>query len=163
EMVLGVGMGIPGPVDRGRGVVGSATVLPGWAGVRAADELSRRGGLPVEMDNDANLGALAEHTVGAGRDCSQLAYIKLSNRIGGARIRNGDPYRGAAGPAGEIGPMRVDDGVTFCYCGNRGCLETLASGCAVQEMLERSQRRRLPLAEIVAQAGAGHPACGRAV
>jgi len=163
DAVAGVGMGVPGPVDRARGVVGSATVLPGWAGVRAAEELGRRIGLAVEMDNDANLGALAEHTFGAGRGCADLAYIKVSTGVGCGLVLNGDPYRGAAGTAGEIGHMRVDDGDTFCYCGNRGCLETLASGCAVQEMLERSQRRRLALDEIVAQALAGHPACARAV
>ncbi|HYW22611.1 MAG TPA: ROK family transcriptional regulator [Terriglobales bacterium] len=161
--VLDVGMGVPGPVDRVRGAVGSATVLAGWIGVRAAEELSARLGLPVEMDNDANLGALAEHTLGAGRGCSDLAYLKLSSGIGCGLIVNGRPYRGTAGTAGEIGHLRVDDGDTFCYCGNRGCLETLASGCAIVEMLERSQRRGLTLSDIVTQARAGHPACSRAV
>ena len=161
--VLDVGMGVPGPVDRARGVVGSATVLEGWVGIRAADELSARIGLPVEMDNDANLGALAEYTFGAGRGCSDIAYLKLSSGIGCGLIVNGGPYRGTNGTAGEIAHLRVDDGDTFCYCGNRGCLETLASGCAIVEMLERSQRRGLTLNEIVEQAVAGHPACGRAV
>lgn len=161
--VLDVGMGVPGPVDRSRGVVGSATVLAGWVGIRAADELSARLGLPVEMDNDANLGALAEHTFGAGRGCSDLAYLKLSSGIGCGLIVNGRPYRGTAGTAGEIGHLRVDDGDAFCYCGNRGCVETLASGCAIVEMLERSQRRSLTVAEIVTLAIEGHPACGRAI
>jgi predicted NBD/HSP70 family sugar kinase len=76
---------------------------------------------------------------------------------------NGRPYRGIAGTAGEIGHLRVDDGDTFCYCGNRGCLETLASGCTILEMLERSQRRPLTLAEIVTQAVDGQPACSRAI
>jgi glucokinase-like ROK family protein len=161
--VLDVGMGVPGPVDRARGVVGSATVLAGWIGVRAAEELGARLGLPVEMDNDANLGALAEHTFGAGRGCTDLAYLKLSSGIGCGLIVNGRPYRGTAGTAGEIGHLRVDDGDTFCYCGNRGCLETLASGCTIVEMLERSQRRALSLAEIVTQAVNGQPACSRAI
>jgi glucokinase-like ROK family protein len=161
--VLDVGMGVPGPVDRARGVVGSATVLAGWVGIRAAEELSARLGLPVEMDNDANLGALAEHTFGAGRGCSDIAYLKLSSGIGCGLIVNGRPYRGINGTAGEIGHLRVGDGDTFCYCGNRGCLETLASGSAIVEMLERSQLRGLTLNEIVARAVGGHPACGRAV
>src|SRR5437660_3181939 len=161
--VLDVGMGVPGPVDRSRGVVGSATVLAGWVGIRAADELSARLGLPVEMDNDANLGALAEHTFGAGRGCSDLAYLKLSSGIGCGLIVDGRPYRGIAGTAGEIGHLRVDDGDAFCYCGNRGCVETLASGCAIVEMLERSQRRTLTVGEVVSLAIEGHPACGRAI
>jgi len=161
--VLDVGMGVPGPVDRARGVVGSATVLAGWVGVRAAEELGARLRLPVEMDNDANLGALAEHTFGAGRGCSDLAYLKLSSGIGCGLIVNGRPYRGTAGTAGEIGHLRVDDGDAFCYCGNRGCVETLASGCAIVEMLERSQRRSLTLPEVVAQAMDGHQACRRAI
>jgi glucokinase-like ROK family protein len=161
--VLDVGMGVPGPVDRALGVVGSATVLAGWVGIRAAEELSARLGLPVEMDNDANLGALAEHTFGAGRGCSDLAYLKLSSGIGCGLIVNGGPYRGTNGTAGEIGHLRVDDGDSFCYCGNRGCLETLASGNAIVEMLERSQHRGLTLNEIVSQAIGGHPAYGRAV
>ena len=161
--VLDVGMGLPGPVDRARGAVGSATVLAGWIGIRAAEELSARIGLPVEVDNDANLGALAEHTLGAGRGCPELAYLKLSSGIGCGLIVGGRPYRGIAGTAGEIGHLRVDDGDEFCYCGNRGCVETLASGCAIVEMLERSQRRPLTLPEVVALALDGHPACGRAV
>src|SRR5205807_9399254 len=88
---------------------------------------------------------------------------KLSSGIGCGLIVDGRPYRGIAGTAGEIGHLRVDDGDAFCYCGNRGCVETLASGCAIVEMLERSQRRTLTLAEIVALAEGGHPACRRAV
>ena len=164
--VLGVGMGLPGPVDRVRGVVGSASILPGWVGVRAADELSARIGLPVHVDNDANLGAIAEHSLGAGRGCSDLAYIKASTGIGCGLVLSGQPYRGSAGTAGEIGHMCVDEGGAFCYCGNRGCLETLASGLAIVDMLQRGQGssgHRLSLGAVVEFAESGHPACRRAI
>jgi predicted NBD/HSP70 family sugar kinase len=65
--VAGVGMGLPGPIDRRTGIVGSSVILPGWVGLRPADELERRLDLPVEVDNDANLGALAEVGFGAAR------------------------------------------------------------------------------------------------
>src|SRR5207237_165932 len=74
--VLGVGMGIPGPVDRAHGTAGSATILPGWIGLSIAAEMEQRLGIPVRIENDANLGALAELTWGAGRDCSNCASIK---------------------------------------------------------------------------------------
>lgn len=163
SMVLGAGMGIPGPVDRAHGVVGSNSILPGWVGVRAADEMRRRIGIPVEVDNDANLGALAECTVGAGRGCSELAYIKLSTGIGCGLVLGGHAYRGATGTAGEIGHTCVDEGGQFCSCGNRGCLETLASGPAIVEMLRRSFGEDLTLDRILALALAGEAACRRAI
>src|SRR5205807_716058 len=152
-----------GPVDRARGTVGSSSILPGWVGVRAADEMSRRIGLAVEVDNDANLGALAELNVGAGRGCSELAYIKASTGIGCGLVLGGQPYRGATGTAGEIGHMSVDERGAFCYCGNRGCLETLASGPAIIDMLQRSQGDDLTLADVVTMARAGQAACRRAI
>jgi glucokinase-like ROK family protein len=161
--VLGVGMGIPGPVDRQSGTVGSMSILPGWVGVRAAEEMRRRIRLPVEVDNDANLGALAECNAGAGRGCSEVAYVKLATGIGCGLVFNGRAYRGASGTAGEIGHMSVDEAGTFCYCGNRGCLETLASGPAIVQMLRRSHGEDLTLSGVVASAQAGDPACRRAI
>ncbi|TMD89320.1 MAG: ROK family protein, partial [Chloroflexi bacterium] len=73
EAVVCAGIGIPGPVDRARGTVGSATILPGWRGLRIAAEMEKRLGMPVEIENDANCGALAEMTWGAGRDCTNFA------------------------------------------------------------------------------------------
>jgi glucokinase-like ROK family protein len=161
--VLGVGMGVPGPVDHARGVVGSASILPGWVGVRAAEELGGRIGLPVDVDNDANLGALAEHTLGAGRGWSDMAYIKVSTGIGCGLLLNGRAHRGAAGTAGEIGHTCLDEGGAFCYCGNRGCLETLASGIAIVELLRRGAGEELSLAAIVELATSGDAASRRAI
>ena len=120
--VLGVGMGIPGPVDRATGTAGSATILPGWIGLRIAAEMEQRLGIPVQIENDANLGALAEQTWGAGRDCSNFAYIKAATGIGAGIVIDGRLLRGASGTAGEIGHTTLDESGPLCYCGNRGCL-----------------------------------------
>jgi glucokinase-like ROK family protein len=160
--VIGVGLGLPGPVDRARGVVGSRSILPGWVGVHAADELEARIGLRVEVDNDANLGALAEARWGAARGCTEVVYIKISTGIGAGFILEGRPYRGATGTAGEIGHTSVDPAGRFCYCGNRGCLETVAAGPAVVEALRRGNQQPT-LAEILAEAAAGDNASRRAI
>src|SRR3979490_1401140 len=85
KSVIAAGIGIPGPVDRSRGTAGSAPILPGWTGVRIATEMHQRLGMQVEIENDANLGALAEMTWGAGRECSNFAYIKAATGIGAGR------------------------------------------------------------------------------
>src|SRR5437660_4116796 len=131
EAVVCAGIGIPGPVDRAHGTVGSATILPGWLGLRIAEEMERRLGMPVEIENDANCGALAEMTWGAGRDCSNFAYVKAATGIGAGLVIDGRLLRGASGTAGEIGHTTLDEEGALCYCGNRGCLETVASGPSI--------------------------------
>ena len=103
DRVLGVGMGLPGPISRSTGAVGSSSILPGWVGVDAAREMSERLGLPVRVENDANLGALAELVWGAGQGDSDIVYIKLASGIGAGLVLGGRLYRGAGGTAGEIG------------------------------------------------------------
>ncbi|TME93657.1 MAG: ROK family transcriptional regulator [Chloroflexi bacterium] len=129
--LVGAGIGVPGPVDREHGTAGSATILPGWVGLRIASEMQRRLGIPVEIENDANLGALAELTWGAGRDCSNFAYVKAATGIGAGLVIDGRLLRGASGTAGEIGHTTLDEEGALCYCGNRGCLETVASGPSI--------------------------------
>ena len=101
EAVIGAGMGLPGPIDQGDGTVGSSAILPGWIGMTAAAELRRRLDVPVMVDNDANLGALAEAAFGAGRDAGDLIYLKISSGIGAGLILNGRLYRGSARPGGR--------------------------------------------------------------
>src|SRR3954451_7211088 len=74
--VLGVGMGLPGPVHADTGTVGSTSILPGWVGIAAARAMSDRLALPVRVDNDANLGALAEHVWGAGEGVDDMIYLR---------------------------------------------------------------------------------------
>ena len=161
--VLGAGIGIPGPVDRARGTAGSAKILPGWVGLRIAAEMEQRLGVPVQIENDANLGALAELTWGAGRDCSNFTYIKAATGIGAGIVLDGRLLRGATGTAGEIGHTTLDEAGPLCYCGNRGCLETVASGPAIVQLVGRVDGEVLTLARIVELALAGDVRCRRAV
>jgi predicted NBD/HSP70 family sugar kinase len=161
--VIGAGIGIPGPVDRAHGTAGSATILPGWVGLRIASEMQLRLGLPVEIENDANLGALAELTWGAGRDCSNFAYIKAATGLGAGIVIDGRLLRGATGTAGEIGHTTLDEAGALCYCGNRGCLETVASGPAIVQLVGRVGGDTLTLSRIVELAVEGDVRCRRAV
>jgi predicted NBD/HSP70 family sugar kinase len=125
--VVGAGMGLPGPYDRGRHVINSSTILPGWVGRNAAEELGRRIEVQVEVDNDANLGALGELTFGAGRGIRDAVYVKMSTGIGAGLILQGSLHRGATGIAGELGHVQVQPEGIVCNCGGRGCLQTVAS------------------------------------
>ena len=161
--VLGAGIGIPGPVDLAHGTAGSATILPGWVGLRIASEMEQRLGVPVEIENDANLGALAELTWGAGRDCSNFAYIKAATGIGAGIVVDGRLLRGATGTAGEIGHTTLDEAGPLCYCGNRGCLETVASGPAIVDLVGLVDGERPSLGRVIELAAAGDLRCRRAI
>jgi predicted NBD/HSP70 family sugar kinase len=163
QSVLGAGIGIPGPVDRARGTAGSASILPGWTGVRIASEMRNRLAMPVEIENDANLGALAELMWGAGRDCSNFAYIKVATGIGAGLVIDGHLRRGASGTAGEIGHTTLDEAGLLCYCGNRGCLETVASGPAIIQLVGLLDGELPALSRIVELAVAGDLRCRRAI
>jgi glucokinase-like ROK family protein len=153
--VVGVGVGLPGPLDRRTGTVGSTVILPGWAGLRPAEELEHRLGLPILVDNDANLGALAEHAVGAGRGASDLVYLKLSSGIGAGLVLGGRLHRGTSGIAGELGHVLSTTDGLVCRCGNRGCLETVAAAPALIELLRISHGSALTVADLLRLAADG--------
>ncbi|MDX6717250.1 MAG: hypothetical protein QOH30_3808 [Baekduia sp.] len=163
SLVLGVGMGLPGPIHADTGTVGSTSILPGWVGVTAARAMSDRLGLPVRVDNDANLGALAEHVWGAGAGVDDMIYLKLATGIGAGLVLNGRLYLGVGGTAGEIGHTIIDEHGPVCRCANRGCLETLASGAATVELLRPTLGDDLTLNQLVELTVQGHPACRRVV
>jgi len=161
--VICAGIGIPGPVDRARGTVGSANILPSWRGLHIATEMEARLAMPVEIENDANCGALAELTWGAGRDCSNFAYIKAATGIGAGLVVDGKLLRGASGTAGEIGHTTLDESGLLCYCGNRGCLETVASGPAILQLVGQGREEILTLGRVIELAIEGDVRCRRAI
>ena len=158
----GVGMGLPGPVHRS-GVVGSSAILPGWAGTHAAERMSDRLGMEVWLRNDANLGALAEATWGAGRGASAVVYLKLATGIGAGIVIDGRLFGGAGGTAGEIGHTSLDETGDICRCGSRGCLETYASAAAIAGLLSRSLGEPLGPDDVTQRAVDGDPGCRRAL
>jgi predicted NBD/HSP70 family sugar kinase len=155
SQVVGAGMGLPGPIDHRTGTVGSSVILPGWAGLKAAEELSRRIDFHVEVDNDANLGALAEVSLGAGRGVKDIVYVKVSSGIGAGLVLGGRLHHGATGIAGEIGHVQVRADGAVCRCGNRGCLETVASAPALLNVLRPAHGNDLSLSGMLELAAAG--------
>jgi glucokinase-like ROK family protein len=161
--VIGAGMGLPGPIEQSLGVVGSSAILPGWIGMTAETEMRRRLDIPVMVDNDANLGALAEAAFGAGRDAGDLVYLKVSSGIGAGLILNGRLYRGSQGLAGELGHVLVDPDGIVCRCGNRGCLETVAATGALVDLLRRSHGEDVTVQDMLDAARAGDLGCRRVI
>ncbi|MFG2714499.1 ROK family protein [Streptomyces goshikiensis] len=163
EKVIGVGLGVPGPIDVESGTLGSTAILPGWAGINPRQELSQRLGVPVYVDNDANLGALGELVWGSGRGVKDLAYIKVASGVGAGLVINGQIYRGPGGTAGEIGHITLDESGPVCRCGNRGCLETFAAARYVLPLLQGSHGPELTMERVVELAREGDPGCRRVI
>lgn len=123
--VRSIGLGLPAPIADG--VVTASTILPGWVGMHVTDAAAAHFGVPVHFENDANLGALAEHTRGAGRHHRSSIFVKVSSGVGAGIVIDDEIWRGSNGTAGEIGHLTLDDQGPVCRCGSRGCLEAYAS------------------------------------
>jgi predicted NBD/HSP70 family sugar kinase len=155
--VIGIGVALPSPLDVAVPGQLSQLIFPAWKGVDVGETLRRSYDVPVFVDNDANLGALAEHWWGAGADVSELAYVKVGAGVGAGYIIRGELYRGATGKAGELGHVPIDASGPECVCGNRGCLTTFVGS---KELSERARvlfglAEPPSLADIVARARAG--------
>lgn len=129
--LLGVGVGAAGLVHYDSGVVGSSIMLPDWFEVPLQSILEEHLHTPVRVDNDANAAAYGEWWIGAGKGFKTLACLTLGTGIGGGLILNNELYRGPDGTAAEFGNMTIDYQGPLCDCGNRGCLNPLASGRAI--------------------------------
>lgn len=139
--VLGIAAGIPCPLDLTTGRTCPLGDHPTWAGLDAGEELARRIGRPVHVNNDAEMGAHGERRFGAARGCRDFIYVKASHGIGAALVLNGEVYRGATGAAGEIGHVQLAGARGLCRCGNLGCLETVVS---ITEVHREFDELRLP-------------------
>ena len=135
--IVGVGIGVTGQVDFRSGAIvgGIAGKIPGWIGTPVKDLIQKEVGLPVVVDNDGNVSALAEHRVGAGLGTSSMASITIGTGIGGGLILDGKLFRGSAGVASELGHWCIDIDGPLCDCGIRGCLEAYVSGSAMIRMV----------------------------
>jgi len=160
EKAKAVGVGAPALVDHRQGVVFLAPNL-GWHEVPLKKILENRLKVPVKIDNDVNLAALGEYIYGLEKGINEsslrslatiteLVYIAVGTGIGGGLILDGQIYHGANGSAGEIGHMTIEPEGPLCSCGNRGCLEALASGSAIareaRELLKKGRGNGLLLA-----------------
>ncbi|MCQ2438116.1 MAG: ROK family protein [Clostridia bacterium] len=129
DEVRGVGAAFPSFIDYERGVVVETSNILALNDLPARDMLQKRLGVPVYLDNDANVAAIAEQRFGAGKDLGDFIYCTISTGIGGALVLNGKIYRGRHGMAGEIGHMLISDSTGYtCSCGAVGCVQSISSG-----------------------------------
>ena len=152
-----IGISVPGPVDTATGVVMMPSRMPGWAGFNVRGWLENRFGVPTAVENDANAMAYGEYLARPeGLGCT--VTVKAGTGIGAGIMIDGKLHRGATFGAGDITHVRVPQaGDTPCSCGNRGCLETVASGSALVAQLVASGVPVENTADVVALAQAGHP------
>lgn len=155
-----VGMGLPAPMTAG--VVRSSAILPGWVGVNAFDAAREHLGVEVHIENDANLGALAEHRHGVARGHDTSVFVKVSSGVGAGIMLEDRLFHGSGGTAGEIGHLTLDENGPVCRCGSRGCLEAYTSTVALQEMMA-AQLPGASVEAIVAAAREGNVSALRAL
>lgn len=140
ERIDGIGMAVPGPLNRVKKTINSPPNMPGWDDIPIGDIFEREFHAPSFIDNDANSAALGEALFGAGRGASVVAYFTVSTGIGGGCVIKGHIFHGAGDNAAEFGHQKLQAEGPLCGCGKRGCLEALASGTAIA----RRTRELLP-------------------
>lgn len=161
--VLGAGVGIPGPFDPSTGRIGSGAILPEWIGIEVADRLRNALGMPVLVNNDANLGALAHLGWSETPPGENFVFVKIGTGIGTGVVIDGQLYAGHRGMAGEIGHSIVVDQGLVCRCGNRGCLETVASTSSMLRALSAAPHPPTSTDEMVQAALSGDNVTRRVV
>jgi len=156
-------IGFCGPVDFAKQTTVRSLHVGGWEGVALPIKLKDALGVPTIMDNDGNTGALGEATFGAGRGHENVVYLTLSTGVAGGIVLGGKTYRGSHDRAGELGHVKVLPNRTDsprCYCGRRGCLESVCSVAGIRAITERMLQRPLSPRELFALADSGDEAAG---
>ncbi|MFD9006950.1 ROK family protein [Streptomyces sp. NPDC059582] len=166
--VCGIGLSVPGPVQWETGLVIDPPVMPGWDRYPIRRRLQKAyaehvgpsmedGPIPVFVDNDANLMALAEHQAGH-RDCTAFVLVKVSTGIGAGVVVDGTVFRGIDGGAGDIGHIRLHDRCdVLCMCGSHGCLGAVASGRALARDLSALGTPATSASDVQRLLADGHP------
>jgi predicted NBD/HSP70 family sugar kinase len=146
--VFGVGIAIACPVERHGGRLRAEGIMPAWVGLAPGDEVAARTGLPAKVINDANACVLAEQRYGVAQTSDDVVYVRLSAGIGAGIVSDGQMLLGHDGLAGEIGHVPIEPNGQVCRCGNRGCLETVASPTAIAALLSRSWGRTVTTSDL---------------
>lgn len=132
DQILGIGVGVPGPVDFARGVLVAPPLMPEWENFSIRDFFKKTfASAFVAVDNDVNIMALGERRAGDGIDIDHFIFVKIGTGIGAGIVSNGKIHRGSDGSAGDIGHICVDKNGPLCACGNIGCLEAMTAGPAI--------------------------------
>lgn len=163
DELLGIGVGIPGLTDTLNGIVSFAPHLPGWQDIPLRQWIADAFDVPVWLDNDCHVQALAERYRGQGRDCDSLICVETGVGMAAAFVFHGQLYRGPGNTAGEVGHMTIQEDGPPCECGNHGCWESLASTTWLARQaikaLEDGWQSSIPLlGEVEAQAAAVYQA-----
>jgi predicted NBD/HSP70 family sugar kinase len=158
--LLGVGVAVSAPIVSGPDGPRPAGL---WRGVDVVRELGSAFGVPVHLDNDANLGGMAEWIFGAGRGADNLVYVMMADGVGAGLIVDGRLHRGAHGGAGELGHVVVNPDGQVCRCGSRGCLETVSGTEALTASLRHSYGPDVTLPTVLNLVHTGDPGARRAV
>jgi glucokinase len=136
--VKGAGIGFPGQLSVTKGMYFAGPNFPGWNNVPVVFELEKRVGIPVAIDNDANLAALGEYAFGGGKGVSDMVLVTLGTGVGGGIILNGKLYHGVTDAAGEIGHASIHMDGWKCACGRSGCLEAYVGTRGILRRLKES-------------------------
>ena len=157
DQILGIGVGVPGPVDFARGVLVAPPLMMDWENFPIRSFFNETYPLAfVVVDNDVNIMALGEQRSGDGVGVDHFIYVKIGTGIGAGIISNGRIHRGSDGCAGDIGHICVDKQGPVCRCGNQGCLEAMAAGPAIAEKATQAARSgRSPLLRKMLDANGG--------
>lgn len=158
DEVVGIGIALPAPVDPLTQRISVRGIMRDWDDVDVREVLSQRLRKGVVVDNDANVGALAESRYGALRGVSNGVYVRASYQSGAGIIIDGHIHRGPRGTAGEIGHIQVSPQGPICQCGARGCLNTVVGADALIDLL-RISRGPLTLRDLITFANEGDPGC----
>jgi glucokinase len=146
--ILGVGLGLPGPIDIEQGIVHFFPNIPGWKEVRLKSILKKRLGLAVFLDNDANLMSLAESKLGAAKGLKNALCITLGTGVGGGLIIDGRLYRGSTFASGEIGHVPINEKGPRCNCKGFACVEAYIGNRRILSEARRIFKRNISLEEL---------------
>jgi glucokinase len=156
-----IGIGCAGPVDPVAGTIDNPYTLPTWDGVNIVAPLQATFGIPVALENDADAAAMGEYWLGAGQGGRVVVMVTVGTGIGGGVVIDGRIYRGTGRAHPEIGHLALDPTGPACYCGIRGCWESIASGPAMAEAVAQQMPGQVagPLTgeQVVALARSGDP------
>jgi len=146
--ILGIGLGLPGPIDTTRGIVHFFPNIAGWKKVNLKSILKKKLRLPVFLDNDAKLMCLAEYKLGAAKGARQAVCLTLGTGVGAGIIINEKLYRGSSNAAGEIGHIPLNERGPRCNCGREACLEAYIGNNRILKEAKRLFGRNLSLEEL---------------
>lgn len=166
--LIGIGIGSTGPLDPVQGLINNPYTLAGWSNVPIVENLHRTFQVPVKLENDADAAALGEFWQGSGREAKRLYAVTVGTGVGTSLIVDGKIYRGLDGSHPEGGHQLIDPSGPECYCGHRGCWESLISGPAIsnhardfmnhEQILSLGDPNHLNAKDIAEGARTGNPA-----